>query len=74
MSEAIAGPQAERAVAMKNAGRMFEGPNPNPKVLKPLDAGAMLYPTGNKPGGFWKVEDEMGSKGWVSEVAVAVVR
>ncbi|NJC08861.1 CsgG/HfaB family protein [Polymorphobacter fuscus] len=74
MSEAIAGPQAERAVAMKNAGRMFTGPATNTKVLKPLDAGAMLYPTGKKQGGFWEVEDELGSKGWVSEVALAVAR
>lgn len=74
MSEAIAGPQAERAVAMKNAGRMFAGPGLKTKLIKPLDSGAMLYPTGNKQGGFWEVEDEMGSKGWVSEIAIAVAR
>ncbi len=74
LSDAIAGPQAERAVAMKNAGRMFAGPSPKAKVLKPLDAGAMLYPTGNKQAGFWEVEDEMGSKGWVSEIAIAIAR
>lgn len=74
LSEAIAGPQAERAVTMKNAGRMFTGPSTKAKVLKPLDAGAMLYPTGKKEGGFWEVEDELGSKGWVSEVAIAIAR
>jgi curli biogenesis system outer membrane secretion channel CsgG len=74
LSDAIAGPQAEKAVVMKNAGRMFAAPNPKAKVLKPLDAGAMLYPTGKKEGGFWEVEDELGSKGWVSEVAIAVAR
>ncbi|WP_426166740.1 CsgG/HfaB family protein [Sandarakinorhabdus sp. DWP1-3-1] len=74
LSDAIAGPQAERAVTMKNAGRMFTGPSPKSKVLKPLDAGAMLYPTGNKQAGFWEVEDEMGSKGWVSEIAIAIAR
>ena len=52
LTEAIAGPQADRAVAMKNAGRLFAGPRPKTKVLKPLDAGAMLYPTANKQGGF----------------------
>ena len=74
MSTAIAGPQAEKAVAMKNGGRMFAGPNPKAKVLKPLDAGAMLYPTGKKEAGFWEVEDELGTMGWVSEVAIAIAR
>jgi curli biogenesis system outer membrane secretion channel CsgG len=72
VTAAIAGPQAERAVMMKYAGRMFTGPAMTTKVLKPLDAGAMLYPTGNKQGGFWEVTDELGTKGWVSEVAIAV--
>ena len=74
MTEAIAGPQAERAVTMKNAGRMFAAASLKAKVLKPLDAGAMLYPTGNKQGGFWEVEDELGTKGWVAEIAIAVAR
>ncbi len=73
LQEAIGGQQAERAVVMKNAGRMFAGPSTG-KVLKPLDAGSMLYPTGNKQNGFWEVEDEMGTKGWVSEVAIAIAR
>lgn len=74
LSSAIAGPQAEKAVAMKNNGRMFASPSAKGRVLKPLDAGAMLYPTGNKQGGFWEVEDELGTKGWVSEIAIAVAR
>lgn len=74
MTDAIAGPQAERAVAMKNAGRMFASPTVKAKVVKPLDAGAMLYPTGNKEAGFWEVEDEMGTKGWVSEIAIAIAK
>ncbi len=74
LSDAIAGPQAEKAVVMKNAGRMFAGPSLKSKVLKPLDSGAILYPTGNKEGGLWEVEDELGTKGWVSEIAIAVAR
>ncbi len=74
LTEAIGGQQAERAVTMKNAGRLFASPSTKAKVLKTLDAGAMLYPTGNKEAGFWEVEDEMGTKGWVSEVAIAIAR
>lgn len=68
------GPQAERAVVMKNPGRMFAGPALNAKVIKPLDGGAMLYPTGNKEGGFWEVADELGTKGWVSEIAIGIAK
>lgn len=70
----IAGPQAERAVVMKNAGRMFTSASLKSKVVKTLDAGSMLYPTGNKQSGLWEVEDELGAKGWVAEVAIAVAR
>ena len=34
-------------------------------VVRDLDAGAMLYPTGEKQGPFWKVQDELGNEGWV---------
>lgn len=71
---AIGGEQAERAVAMKNAGRMFAAADIKSTVVKPLDAGSMLYPTGNKTNGLWEVEDELGTKGWVPEVAIAVAR
>ncbi len=74
LTEAVAGPQAEKAVAMKNAGRMFTAASLKSKVMKPLDAGAMLYPTGKKLNGLWEVEDELGAKGWVSEIAIQVAR
>ncbi|MFM7350346.1 MAG: penicillin-binding protein activator LpoB [Erythrobacter sp.] len=73
MQDAVGGPAPEKAVVMKNSGRMFAGPSVS-RVVKPLDAGAMLYPTGNKENGFWEVTDELGTKGWVSEVAIGVAR
>lgn len=74
LDDAIGGQQAERAVAMKREGRMFTTASLSSKVIKPLDAGAMLYPTGNKQDGLWEVEDELGTKGWVPEVAIAIAR
>lgn len=74
VQDAIGGEQAERAVVLKRSGRMFSSPSTAAKALKTIDAGAMLYPTGNKENGFWEVEDELGTKGWVSEVALAVAR
>jgi curli biogenesis system outer membrane secretion channel CsgG len=66
--------QSERAVSMKRPGRLFSDAATSAKVLKALDAGAMLYPTGNKKNGFWEVEDELGSKGWVPEASIEVAK
>ena len=68
------GAQAERAVVMKNLGRMCAGAALSSKVIKPLDGGAMLYPTGQKQGGFWEVTDKLGTKGWVSEIAIGIAK
>lgn len=74
MEDAVGGEAPPKAVVMKNPGRLFAGPGLSSKVIKPLDAGAMLYPTGNKEEGFWEVTDELGTKGWVSEIAIGVAR
>jgi hypothetical protein len=34
-------------------------------VVRDLDPGMMLYPTGDKMGVWWKVTDELGNAGWV---------
>lgn len=74
MQAAVGGEAPQKAVVMKNPGRMFAGPALNSKVIKPLDGGAMLYPTGQKQGGFWEVTDELGTKGWVSEIAIGIAK
>jgi curli biogenesis system outer membrane secretion channel CsgG len=74
MQAAVGQAAPQKAVVMKNAGRMFAGPALNSKLVKPLDGGSMLYPTGNKQGGFWEVTDELGTKGWVSEIAIGVAK
>ena len=74
LSNAVGGKQAKRAVTLTRPGRMFAAASLKAKVLKPLDAGAMLYPTGNKAAGMWEVEDELGTKGWVSEASLAVAK
>lgn len=74
MQAAVGGQAAEKAVTMTRGGRLFSGPAVTAKVIKPLSAGAILYPTGNKTNGFWEVEDELGTKGWVAEVALGVAR
>jgi hypothetical protein len=44
------------------------------KAIRPLAAGAVLYPTGNKSGTWWEVTDELGNKGWVSSSYVALAK
>jgi curli biogenesis system outer membrane secretion channel CsgG len=73
LTEFTSAAQSERAVSMKRAGRMFAAAS-TAKMVKALDMGAMLYPTGNKQNGFWEVEDELGTKGWVPEASIAIAK
>lgn len=57
---------AEQAVSMTHPGHMYTTSSTKSKVIKMLDAGTMLYPTGNKDGVMWEVKDELGNLGWVS--------
>ena len=59
---------AQQAVTMAKPGRMYAGPATTSKVMRTLDPGMMLYPTGQKQEMMWEVEDELGNKGWVSSV------
>jgi len=74
LQEFTQAPQAEKAVTMKRAGRLYASASLKGQVIKDLDPGAILYPTGQKQAGFWEVEDELGSKGWVSEASLTVAR
>lgn len=57
-----------QAVTMVKPGRMYTTADPASAVVRPCDPGMMLYPTGNKDGVMWEVEDELGNKGWVSSI------
>src|SRR5690606_31533318 len=45
----------QQAVAMARPGKLLSAPNNSSASLRDLDTGAMLYPTGEKQGPFWKV-------------------
>ncbi len=55
----------QQAVAMAKPGKLLSGPSNSSASVRDLDVGAMLYPTGEKQGPFWKVQDELGNEGWV---------
>ena len=65
---------AQQAVEMTKPGRLFANPKGTGKAVRDLDPGMMLYPTGNKEGVMWEVEDELGNKGWVSSSLVQLAR
>jgi curli biogenesis system outer membrane secretion channel CsgG len=59
---------AQQSVTMAKPGRMYTTSSTKSKVMRTLDPGMMLYPTGEKQEMMWEVEDELGNKGWVSSV------
>lgn len=63
----------EQAVSVTKPARLFKGPD-GKGVVRSLDVGMLLYPTGNKSGAMWEVEDELGNKGWVSSTLVQIAR
>jgi curli biogenesis system outer membrane secretion channel CsgG len=56
----------QQAVSMAKPGKLMSKPSNSSESLRDLDAGATLYPTGEKQGPFWKVQDELGNEGWVA--------
>jgi len=65
---------AAQAVTMTRPGRMYATPDTNGQVIKALEAGTMLYPTGEKRDVLWEVTDELGAKGWVSSLLFQLAR
>ena len=63
-----------QSVSMSRAGRMYASASDKAKVVRPLDPGMMLYPTGNKQGVWWEVKDELGNQGWVSSLSFALAK
>jgi hypothetical protein len=55
----------QQAVTMSKPGKLYTESNLKSKVVRDLDPGMMLYPTGDKMGVWWKVTDELGNEGWV---------
>ena len=55
----------QQAVSMAKPAKMYTNSDLKSPVVRDLDAGMMLYPTGDKMGVWWKVTDELGNAGWV---------
>lgn len=55
----------QQSVRMSKPGKMYADSNLKSAVVRDVDPGMMLYPTGDKMGVWWKVTDELGNAGWV---------
>jgi hypothetical protein len=64
----------QQAVAMARPGKMYTNPDLKSAVVRDLDPGMMLYPTGDKTGVWWKVNDELGNAGWVVSTQLQLAR
>jgi len=55
----------QQAVSVAKPTKLYTDSNLKSEVVRDLDPGMMLYPTGDKMGVWWKVTDELGNVGWV---------
>ena len=55
-----------QALRVTKAARLLANAQGTGQAVRSLDPGMLLYPTGNKEGLMWEVEDELGNKGWVN--------
>jgi hypothetical protein len=64
----------QRTVTMSRPGVMRATPSEKGKVVRTLDPGMILYPTGNTDGVWREVTDEVDNKGWVPNGSLAMAR
>jgi curli biogenesis system outer membrane secretion channel CsgG len=68
-ASAAAGPQAYK---VKDPITMRQDPTPRSRAIRTFAPGDLVYPTGQKNGLWWEVDDENGSaRGWVSSVELS---
>jgi curli biogenesis system outer membrane secretion channel CsgG len=59
-----------QAYTVKNAIVMHASASPRAASLRSFNSGDLVYPTGNRNGIWWEVDDENGNRGWVSSAAI----
>ena len=74
LSENAKADAPQRTVTMTRPGVMRTSPSEKSKVVRTLDPGMILYPTGNTDGAWREVTDEVDNKGWVPNGSLAMAR
>ncbi len=64
----------QRTVTMSRPGVMRATPSEKGTVVRTLDPGMILYPTGNTDGVWREVTDEVDNKGWVPNGSLTMAR
>ena len=54
----------QQSVSVAKPAKLYEQPSLKSAIVRELDPGMTLYPTGDKQGVWWKVNDELGNEGW----------
>ena len=60
-----------QAYTVSGALMMRAGPSPATKLVRDFKPGDLVYPTGQKNGVWWEVDDENGNRGWVSSAHIS---
>lgn len=63
-----------QAYSVTRPGRLLANAKGTGQALRELDPGMLLYPTGNKDGTMFEVEDELGNQGWVSSNMIELAK
>jgi curli biogenesis system outer membrane secretion channel CsgG len=74
LSAAPAAAAPQQTVTLSRPGVLRESPNEKVKVVRTLDPGMILYPSGNSDGVWREVSDEVGNKGWVSNASLSLAK
>ena len=59
-----------QAYTVKSPMGLHASPSPASKVVRSFNGGDLVYPTGQKNGVWWEVDDENGNRGWVSSAFI----
>jgi curli biogenesis system outer membrane secretion channel CsgG len=74
MSGFAATDNAQQSVTMSKPGKLYTQPDLKSEVVRDLDPGMTLYPTGEKMGVWWKATDELGNDGWVLSTVLQLAK
>ena len=55
---------------VKTSAPMRATPAPTAKLVRQFNVGDSVFPTGQKNGVWWEIDDETGNRGWISSVTI----
>jgi curli biogenesis system outer membrane secretion channel CsgG len=69
--EAVKAAAGVQAYTVTQSVVMRVQPSPKARQVRSFAAGDLVYPTGQKDGVWWEVDDENGNRGWVSSAMIS---